>query len=173
MSRARTQRGGRTASRSARTSSASREQTRRPGASGPQAPPRPPADAELILRQQFTIEGRGRRQYAVPEMLIVANRQGMEYLAKVFDYLAEQARVAARVKQPLAPLVIGRSEPPVNARLSDDLAIRCVPVSDANRRPTLRQYNITLRSRQRGSLFERYRQIAEADYQKVAERIRE
>lgn len=117
------------------------------------------------------IETQGRKQYAVPEMLIVGNREGFEYLARVFEYLAEQARVHKRVKQPLAPFVFGRSDPPINVRLSDDLALRCVPVQEQNRKTTLRQLGVTLKSRQRGSLFERYRQIARSDYQKVADRL--
>lgn len=167
MSRSRTsQRSGAAAGR-ARTGSSSRASRQ----TASNEPPRPAADAELILRQQFTIETQGRRQYAVPEMLIVGNREGFEYLSRVFAYLAEQARVQKRVKQPLAPFVFGRSDPPINVRLSDDLAIRCVPIHDQNRKPTLRQLGITLKSRQRGSLFERYRQIAQSDYQKVAERL--
>jgi len=168
VSRSRTSRREVPAPRRSRTSSSTRN-----SASRSAAPPRPTAGAELILRQQFTIETQGRKQYAVPEMLIVGNCEGFEYLARVFEYLAEQARVQKRVKQPLVPFVFGRSDPPINVRLSDDLAMRCVLIHEDNRKATLRQLGITLKSRQRGSLFERYRQIAQSDYHKVAERIRD
>ena len=171
MSRSRTSRSVVAAPKRARTSSGSRTRSR--PVEPPAEPPKPAAGAELILRQQFTIETHGRKQYAVPEMLIVGNCEGFEYLARVFGYLAEQARVQKRVKQPLAPFVFGRSDPPINVRLSDDLAMRCVPIHEESRKATLRQLGITVKSRQRGSLFERYRQIAQTDYHKVAERIRE
>jgi len=134
--------------------------------------PTPSRSAEIILRQGFVIDATGKQQRAVPEVVIVANREGLEYLSGLFAYAAGQAR-RERDRAPADPVHLPRGQEPINVRLSDDMDIRVAPLTSANRAATFRRYGVTLQSRQKGSLFDRYRDIAATQYQKVARRIDE
>jgi len=93
-------------------------------------------------------------------------------LARIFDYLAEQAGRRRRDVQPLDEVRLARLETPINARLSDELEFRFAALTGANRTAVLRRFGVTIKSRQRGSLFERYQQIAELHYGRVMQRLR-
>ena len=133
-------------------------------------PPKPPAAAELIVRQGFIIDATGREQHAVPEVVVIGNREGLRYLSDVFAYLAEETKTH-RSPEPHAGVHMMRLELPVNPRMSDAIEFRFIPVVDANRAATFKRHGVTMKSREHGSLFERYRGVAETEYTKVARRL--
>jgi hypothetical protein len=135
------------------------------------AAPKAPSKAELIVRQGFIIDATGKQQHAVPEVLILGNREGLQYLADVFGHLADQARSRSRATGAGEPVHLPQLEHPVNGRLSDVIEFRFIPLTAANRAATFRQHGITMKSREHGSLFERYQGIAETQYTKVARRL--
>lgn len=119
---------------------------------------RPAASAELIVRQGFVIDATGKGPVATPEVMILGNAEGFRYLASVFAALAEQA--ASRKAAPSPPVHLPRLEHPIHARFSDDLDFRFAAFNAANRKTVLKSFGIDLKSRQEGSLFERYQAIA-------------
>lgn len=139
--------------------------------SGAQRAPRPSSKAELIVRQGFFIDATGKTQVAVPEIVILGNRDGFAYLAALFEQLASQAAEGSRSSAAAEGERLPRGAAPVNARLSDDLEFRFAPLTAANRAATLKRFGVTLKSRQEGSLFDRYQHVAEEQYQKVARKI--
>jgi hypothetical protein len=130
-------------------------------------PPKAPSKAELIVRQGFIIDATGKQQHAVPEVLILGNREGLQYLADVFAHLADQARSRSRATVSGKPIHLPRLDHPVNPRLSDAVAFRFIPLTAANRAATFRQHGVSMKSRERGSLFERYQDVAQTQYARV------
>jgi hypothetical protein len=135
------------------------------------APPKAPSKAELIVRQGFIIDATGKQQHAVPEVLILGNREGLQYLADVFGHLADRAKSRSRATGAGEPSHLPQLDHPVNSRLSDAIEFRFIPLTAANRAATFRQHGISIKSREHGSLFERYQGIAETQYTKVARRL--
>jgi len=133
--------------------------------------PKPSSKAELIVREGFVIDATGRGQQATSEVLVLGNREGLRYLSDVFAHLAEQAGPRGKLTEPAEPLHLSRLEHPVNVRLSDALEFRFAPLTPANRAATFKRHGITMKSREHGSLFGRYREVAETEYQKVARRV--
>jgi hypothetical protein len=146
--------------------------TRSTGARATDGPPKLPHGAELVVRQGFEIDATGRFPHAVPEVIVLGNRSGLQYLSEVFAFLAERAARRARSSEPLEEVRLERLEDPINVRLSDELEFRFAPLTDANRAATFKRYGITIKSRQRGSLFERYQQITQLQFGRVAQRLR-
>ncbi len=132
---------------------------------------KPSKNAEIIVRQGFVIDATGGAQHAVPEVLILGNREGLQYLSDVFARLAEQAKSRTRTAEPAEELQLGRDEHPINARLSDALEFRFGALTVANRAATFKRHGITMKSREKGSLFERYQEVAETQYSKIARQI--
>ncbi len=139
-------------------------------AAAPLAAPTPPERAELIVRQGFVIDATAKRHSAIPEVLILGNREGLRYMADVFAFLAEQAG-RSKADEPFAAIQVGRNEHPVNTRLSDGIEFRFSFVNDANRAATFKRHGVTMKSREQGSLFGRYQDVASTQYQSIARRI--
>jgi len=135
--------------------------------------PKPASKAELIVREGFVIDATGRGQQATSEVLLLGNREGFRYLSDVFAQLSEQAGARSKSTEPAEPVHLSRLEHPVNVRLSDALEFRFAPLTAANRAATFKRYGITMKSREHGSLFGRYREVAETEYQKVARQIQQ
>jgi len=130
------------------------------GGKPPAIPPKPPAGAEIVVRQGFVIDATGPNgPHAVPEVIVLANALGLRYLAEVFAHLADSARGRATGGS-VTEVRMARGEHPVNSRMSDDLDFRFATLSDSNRRAAFKQFGIDTRSRQEGSLFERYQEVA-------------
>lgn len=117
-------------------------------------------NAEVIVRQGFLIDATGKGPVAVPEVVILANADGFAYLAAVFSELAVQAR-AGKSSAASAGFHLPRSAEPINVRLSDDIDFRFAPLTGANRRAMFKQFGIDMASKQKGSLFERYKEVLE------------
>ena len=117
---------------------------------------RVPAAAELIVRQGFIIDATGNGLHAVPEVAMLGNRAAFEYLAAVFSHLAERAKERKPADDPIA---LPRNAPPINVRLSDDLDFQFALLTAANRKALLKRFGIDMKSRQKGSLFERYQEV--------------
>lgn len=115
----------------------------------------PTEGAELIVRQGFLIDATGGTISAVPEVVLLGNAAGLEYLAGVFSSLAAAAR---RGGDAGAGIHLPRLTQPVNGRLSDDLDFRFVPLTEENRRAMFKQHGVDMKSKQRGSLFDRYQE---------------
>jgi len=103
--------------------------------------------------------------------MILGNREGLQYLADVFAYLAEQAKGRVRTSAADQEIRLQQLDHPVNGRLSDAIDFRFIPLTAANRAAMFKQHGITMKSREHGSLFERYQGIAETQYTKVARRL--
>ena len=142
-----------------------------PAKSKTSAPPQPAADAELIVRQGFIIDATGGSQAAIPEVMILGNQAGLRYLAEVCGHLADRADDADQSPEPADAFHLGRREHPINVRLSDALEFRLAPLTTANRAATFKRLGITMKSREQGSLFGRYQEVAQADYRKVAKQL--
>ena len=119
---------------------------------------RPPKNAELIVRQGFLIDASKHGLHAVPEVVILANADGFQYMSEVFAELAQAARSR---KKPSGDesVKLPRLEHPINARLSDDLDFRFAPLTALNRKVVCKQFGIDMKSKQSGSLFERYQEV--------------
>jgi hypothetical protein len=128
----------------------------RAGPTATAALPKPGAGAELIVRQGFIIDATGNGLHAVPEVAMLGNRAAFEYLAGVFEYLAAQARQRAGTAEPVE---LPRNAHPINVRLSDDLDFQFALLTDANRKAMLKRFGVDMKSRQKGSLFERYQEV--------------
>lgn len=126
----------------------------RPAGKGP-ALPVPAETAELIVRQGFLIDATGGHISAVPEVVVMANIEGLDYLARVFGALAAAARKGGDAGEGVH---LPRLTHPVNSRLSDDLDFRFVPLTEENRRAMFKQHGVDMKSKQRGSLFDRYQE---------------
>ena len=128
--------------------------------------PKPSSKAEIILKERFLIDGTGKKNVPIPELLVLANREGFQYLSRVFAFMAQpRGKVADWIAQldPDDHYHMGRSEAPFSHKLSDDIEFRLGTITSANRRRVLRHYGITQRWRARGSLLKRYEHlIAEA-----------
>jgi hypothetical protein len=124
------------------------------------AVPKPGKNAELIVRQGFIIDATGKGPHAVPEVVILGNRDGFKYLSELFAHLAERTKSRKKGPDASAAVKLGRSEHPINTRLSDDIEFQFAPVNDANRAAVFKQHGVTMKSRQKGSLFERYSEVA-------------
>lgn len=122
-------------------------------------PPRPPANAEIIARQGFVIDATGAGPHAVPEVVLLANAEGLKYLSAVFTHLAEAARARGNGST-VVEVQLPRAAHPINTRLSDDLEFRFAALNEANRRAAFKQFGIDTKSKQQGSLFERYQEVA-------------
>lgn len=131
--------------------------TAKPKASAPSKPGR---NAELIVRQGFLIDATGKGPVAVPEVVILANADGFAYLASVFADLAVKARTG-KSSAATDGFHLPRSAEPINIRLSDDIDFRFAPLTGANRRAMFKQFGIDMASKQKGSLFERYKEVLE------------
>lgn len=115
----------------------------------------PRESAEIIVRQGFLIDATGGAISAVPEVVIMGNVEGLEYLAGVFAGLAAAARKGGETGDGVH---LPRLTHPVNSRLSDDLDFRFVALTDENRRAMFKQHGVDMKSKQRGSLFDRYQE---------------
>ena len=122
------------------------------------------------MRQGFIIDATGRHQQAIPEVMILGNRDGLRYLSNVFAHLADLA-ARGRSAEPAQLLHIERLEHPVNSRLSDAIEFRFAPLTDANRAASFKRHGITIKSRETGSLFGRYQDVAATQYHKLARRV--
>jgi hypothetical protein len=121
---------------------------------------KPGRNAEVIVRQGFLIDATGKGPVAVPEVVVLANADGFSYLAEVFADLAAKAK-AGKSSAASAGFHLPRSAAPINVRLSDDIDFRFAPLTTANRRAMFKQFGIDMASKQKGSLFERYKEVLE------------
>ncbi|MFO0782845.1 MAG: hypothetical protein U0636_04090 [Phycisphaerales bacterium] len=123
--------------------------------------PEPSAHAELILRQRLFVETSGAKPYAVPELLILGNREGFEWLSKYFAYRAAKMPTEFQVQQNDADdhhhLVA--LDHPFSSKLSDELEIRVGMLTPQNRATTLAKYGFMTSEPQRGCLVKRYKQL--------------
>jgi hypothetical protein len=119
--------------------------------------PKPPNGAEIVVRQGFVIDATGKGPLAIPEVVLLANADGLRFLSQVFAALAEQA--GSRSGAAAEPVYLPRLEHPINAQLSDDLDFRFAALTAFSRRALFRRFGIDRKSRQHGSLFERYQQM--------------
>lgn len=118
------------------------------------------------MRQSFVIDATNPRTFrAVPEVLLLGDAAAFRSLAGLFEKLAEAAE-----RGDTPPPELEHPSLPVNTRLSDDLALRFVPLHDAARSATFKRLGITLRSRQEGSLFDRYQEVAQ-EFRKLQARL--
>jgi len=123
--------------------------------------PEAPANAELILRQRLFVETTGTKPYAVPELLILGNREGFEWLAKYFAHRAAKMPTEFQAQHNDADdhdhLVA--LDHPFSSKLSDELEIRVGVLTQENRAATLKKYGFMTSEPQRGCLVKRYKQL--------------
>ena len=121
--------------------------------------PKPSRKAEIILKERYVINGTGKKDVPIPELLVLANQEGFQYLSRVFAFMAQPSgRVADWIAEadPDDHYHMGRAEAPFSHNLSDDIEFRLGTITSANRKQVLRHYGITQKRRARGSLVKRY-----------------
>ena len=124
--------------------------------------PKPSSKAEIISKERFLIDGTGKKDVPIPELLVLANRQGFQFLSRVFAFMAQpEGKVNDWIAQldPDDHYHMGRSEAPFSHKLSDDIEFRLGTITPANRKQVLRHYGITQKWRARGSLVKRYEHL--------------
>jgi hypothetical protein len=131
--------------------------------------PKPARSAEIVVRQGFVINASGEVPSATPELILLANAEGLKYLSELFAHLAGLAK--SRSGSAEALLDLPREGHPINARLSDDLAIRLAALSPTNRKAMFKRFGIDMKSRQEGSLFERYQEVV-TQFSRLAGRMK-
>ena len=129
--------------------------------SGTRHPPTAPDGAEIIIRHQFTMQGFDDGAVPIPEILIVANKDGFRWLSRYFAWLAELSVTEFQLK-------VGDSDnhqhlttdqPPINPELSAQLEMRLGILTPEGRETTLKKYGLTPQNRQQGSLFDQFGRI--------------
>ncbi|MFO0839554.1 MAG: hypothetical protein U1D55_13645 [Phycisphaerae bacterium] len=133
--------------------------------------PKPSRSAELIVRQGFVIDATGKGPLATPEVVILGNRDGLRYLSALFAHLAERAGARAAASENDDSIPLAGDDHPINGRLSDDLRFRFAAVGAANREAQFKRFGITMKSKQKGSLFERYEEVV-SQFGRLAERLK-
>lgn len=120
---------------------------------------------EVIVKQTFLIDATGEVEYAVPEVLILGNREGFLMLAKALRSIAESVPNPEHANcdpddHRHFPTK-SKWDEPFNCELSDELEFRMGVLTEANREAVLRKYGITPASRAAGNLVDRYRSQAD------------
>jgi hypothetical protein len=118
---------------------------------------------EVIVKQQYLIDATGDMDYAVPEILLLGNREGLRELGQWLLDLAEKEPNPEHSEwdpddHQHAPTRFA----PFNPALSDELEFRVGILSEANRDRVLHKYGISESTRQSGDLAARYRRQADA-----------
>lgn len=108
---------------------------------------------------------------AIPELLLLANRSGFRYLARMFEYLAER-----NMRPPAGPW---ETDPDDHEHwcpeqwdpgLSDRVEVRLGTITPENWKLVRRKYNLLAKNKKRGSIFEQYTQLLQ-EAEKVVERL--
>lgn len=90
--------------------------------------------SEFIVKQQFLIDATGDREYAVPEILLLGNREGLRQLGEWFLQLAGRDPDPAHGDwDPDDHQHVPTKFAPVNPALTDELEFREGILTDANR----------------------------------------
>ena len=123
--------------------------------------PREP-NAEVIFKQQYTIDATGDNEYAVPEILMLGNRAGLRRLGKWLLELAERIPKADALDwDPDDHQHLSTKHSILNTELSDEIEFRIGILTELNREQVLAKYGINRASRQSGDLVARYRRQAD------------
>lgn len=107
--------------------------------------------AQIILKESFSLDASGKKCIAVPEFVMIADRQGLKTIAHQIEGWSEATDDDADNHIHLEDLC--------NIRLSDRLGIRVVLLTQQNRREVFRRYGVGQRLRRMNSLTERYKHI--------------
>jgi hypothetical protein len=122
--------------------------------------PDPPDSAELILRQRFfvAVPEKG-APYAMPELLLLGNREGFEWLSRYFANRAASLPTEYQVERgdPDDHWHLGGDCMPRSAPLSDEIEIRVGVYTEASRGRALAKYAIDTTPGERGCLRTRFR----------------
>lgn len=113
-----------------------------------------PRDAEIVLKETLLVDATGRKDYAVPELQIIANRKGFLYLAEIFSAMADRKDLTCDNHQHL-----GRLKPPFSLKLSDDLEFTLRIFDHKTRAEVFDWCGVAVGNAARGSLIKRYRRI--------------
>lgn len=119
--------------------------------------------AEIILKESYCVDATKSKEVPIPEIIMLANREGFRFLGQYFLYLAERLQPTAEIGDPDDHRHFGTMFPdePFNYELSDRIELRIGMLSDENRAHVVDKYGISRRSGKHGSLVERYTRLAE------------
>ena len=96
---------------------------------------------EVILRKMCTFHEKQGKSYPIPELLILANREGFRWLSKFF---ARCARKTGETEPPFGDPDdhehIDLGDPEINPIHSDELAFRLGILTQKNRRVVFKKY---------------------------------
>ena len=122
----------------------------------------PESKAEVIVKQQYTIDATGDDEYAIPEVLVLGNRAGLRRLGKWLLDLADRAPSSDALDwDPDNHEHLSTKHPIFNASLSDEIEFRVGILTEWNRSQVLDKYGIIEANRQSGDLVARYRRQAD------------
>lgn len=122
--------------------------------------PEPPDAAEVIVRQRFFIEmPEHGKPYAVPELLLLGNREGFEWLSEYFAFRAANVPTTFQIEggDPDDHEHLDGSFFPVSAHLCDEIEFRVGVLTDANRAAALAKYAVDVTPAERGCLRTRFK----------------
>jgi hypothetical protein len=118
--------------------------------------------AEIIVKQQYTIDATGDHEYAVPEVLLLGNRTGLRRLGEWLLELADRIPKADALDwDPDDHQHLSTKHLIVNSHLSDEIEFRIGILTELNRDQVLDKYGIDETSRQSGDLVARFRHQAD------------
>jgi hypothetical protein len=115
--------------------------------------------ASIILRKTCVYWERGGRTYPVPELLLLANRNGFRWLSKFFAEFAEKdpdPRPWNDLSDPDDHDHISWPRAPIDCQHSDEMEIRVGIVSPKNRTQVFEKYSIESAAPYRGTLKKQY-----------------
>lgn len=119
---------------------------------------------EIILKLQFEITDTDDGDIATPEILILSNRRGFEWLGEYFTTMAKKMRPSTFEPDPddhqHLPFSF-LSDEELNAGLSDRLAFRLGIFDASNRIQVLNKYGIRAQTAEHGCLTERLPELIE------------
>jgi len=120
------------------------------------------AEAEVIARYQFMIDMTGETAVAKPVLLLLGNRDGLEYLSKLLWCLADRMRSGPKYSDdPDDHQHILFEDPPFNQILGSSGEIRVGILTKDNRSRVLKKYGIAKATRQPQDLLSTYQEILE------------
>ncbi|MFO0962162.1 MAG: hypothetical protein U0625_04580 [Phycisphaerales bacterium] len=112
----------------------------------------------VILKQGFCFDHRTAKSKPVPELVIIADRAGFQWLSEYFKACAKRTKRLSGMPVDLAieeHWHLSLRLPPFDQELSDEIELRVVPFDVSTRDRLLDRYGVDRKRAKRGSLIKR------------------
>lgn len=111
---------------------------------------------EFIFKETYAVSAVRRPEYPCPVLVLLANRAGWLQLAAACRRMAKRRGFPGDALDPDDHCHL---YPALSDRLSDKVEIRAGILTPTNRKAVFKRYGISLRTRKRGSLIPRYKEL--------------